>query len=49
MSAAWKYEFKINYSCGVAQEKWAKIFLSMLKVLIVETFFREFVRNVSGM
>ena len=29
MSAAWKYEFKINYSCGVAHEKWAKIFLSI--------------------
>jgi hypothetical protein len=29
MSAAWKYEFKINYSCGVAHEKWAKLFLSI--------------------
>ncbi len=29
MSAAWKYEFKINYSCGVAHEKRAKIFLSI--------------------
>ena len=29
MSAVWKYEFKINYSCGAAHEKWAKIFLSI--------------------
>ncbi len=29
MSAAWKYELKINYRCGVAHEKWAKIFLSI--------------------
>ena len=28
MSAIWKYKFKTNRSCGVANDKWAKIFLT---------------------